>query len=157
LKIDSLRWIASTSNHSRWSITRQLTWLYALSASIMLIFASGFLYWILITTLEKEDEQFLDSRIKFLERLLQAGDREALEREISQENVGFTNSQYSTYSRILNESGITLHETPGMDQETPSAVFPDSRESKGKIKKWHSADNKTYLLSVTRIGSDGFG
>ncbi|ODT84678.1 MAG: hypothetical protein ABS69_02580 [Nitrosomonadales bacterium SCN 54-20] len=152
-----MRRVASISSHSHWSITRQLTWLYALSASVMLIFASGFLYWILITTLEKEDEQFFDRRIKFLERLLRADDREALEREISQENVGFTNSQYRTYSRILDESGITLHETPGMDLETPSAVFPDSRESKGKIKKWHSADDKTYLLVANRIGGDGFG
>jgi two-component system heavy metal sensor histidine kinase CusS len=157
LKIDNPRWIASTSNHSRWSITRQLTWLYALSASVMLIFASGFLYWALITTLEKEDEQFFDRRIKFLERLLRADDQEALEREISQENGGFNNSQYSTYTRILNESGITLHETPGMDQETPPTVFPNARESKGKIKKWHSADNKTYLLVAARTGSDGFG
>ena len=48
---------------------------------------------------------FSDSRVQVLERILQAGNKEALEREISQENIGFTNSQYRTYSRILDESG----------------------------------------------------
>jgi two-component system heavy metal sensor histidine kinase CusS len=157
LKIDSLSQIKAAAGHSRWSIIRQLTWLYALSASIMLIFASGFLYWVLITTLEKEDEEFLNSRIEVLDRILQTGSKEALESEIDKENVGFTNSQYHTYSRVLNESGFTLYEAPGMDQEIPSTVFPHASESKGKAKKWHSAGNKTYLLIAAQARSDDTG
>ncbi|HVW63729.1 MAG TPA: heavy metal sensor histidine kinase [Nitrosospira sp.] len=157
MKADNLRPVKAASGHSRWSITRQLTWLYTLSASIMLIFASGFLYWILITTLEKEDEQFLNSRIEVLDRILRTGSKEALESEIDQENVGFINSQYHTYSRILNESGITIYEAPGMDQEIPPTAFPDPGESGGKVEKWVSASNKTYQLVAAQAGSDDAG
>jgi two-component system heavy metal sensor histidine kinase CusS len=120
----------------------------------MLIFASGFLYWVLITTLEKEDERFLTSRVHVLDSLLQEQpeSREALEREVAEENVGFADSQYRTYSRILNEAGYTLYEAPGMSQEIPPAVFPDPDESAGKVKKWRSANNRTYLLIATWSG-----
>ncbi|HEX8874351.1 MAG TPA: hypothetical protein VF780_06945, partial [Nitrosospira sp.] len=153
MKTDSLRQPKVTSGYPRWSITRQLTWLYALSASIMLVFASGFLYWVLITTLEREDEHFLNSRIEVLDRILQTGNREILEREVFRKNVGFANSQYHIYSRILNESGIMLYEVPDMDHEIPSAVFPDPGESKGRAIKWHSPGNKTYLLIAAWVGT----
>lgn len=120
----------------------------------MLIFASGFLYWVLITTLEKEDEHFLTTRVHVLDSLLQEQpeNREALAREVAEENVGFADSQYRTYSRILNEADYMLYEAPGMNQEIPPAVFPDPDESAGKVKKWHSANNRTYLLIATWSG-----
>ena len=112
----------------------------------MLIFASGFLYWVLITTLEQEDEQILNSRLHALNVILQAGNIEALEREIAQENVAFPSSQYLTYSRILDESGHTLYEAPGMNREIPPTVFPGSGTSAGKAKEWRSTTNRSYLL-----------
>ena len=155
MKIDSTRQLKITSGFPRWSISRQLAWLYALSASVMLIFASGFLYWVLITTLEKEDEQFLSSRVEVLELILRAGNKEALEREISQENVGFTNSQYRAYSRILDEAGRTLHEAHGMNREIPPAVFPNPDELTSKTKKWRSTANRSYLLIAAQTqGND---
>ena len=157
MKTDSLGQVKTAPGQSYWSITWRLTWLYTLSASIMLIFASGFLYWVLIATLEKEDEEFLNSRIEVLDRILRTGSKEALKNEIDLENVGFTNSQYHTYSRILDESGLTLYEAPGMDQEIPSAVFPSAGRSKGKTKRWLSASNKTYQLIATQAGSDDAG
>lgn len=140
---------------SRWSITRRLAWIYAVSASIMLIFASGFLYWVLITTLEKEDEHFLKSRVRILEKILQdqPEGKEALEREIAEENTGFS-GQYRTYSRILSGSGQIIYEAQGMNQEIPSVVFPDPDEQGGKVKRWRSATNRTYLLIATWSGAD---
>ena len=113
MKTDSIREIKAALVSSHWLITRRLAWLYALSSSILLIFASGFLYWILIATLEQEDEQFLISRVHVLDTILQTGNSKALEHEIAEENIGFPSSQYLTYSRILDESGRTLYEAPG--------------------------------------------
>ncbi|SEL02662.1 two-component system, OmpR family, heavy metal sensor histidine kinase CusS [Nitrosovibrio tenuis] len=118
----------------------------------MLIFTSGFLYWVLITTLEQEDEQILNSRLQVLDLILRAGNIEALEREIAEENVGFPGSQYLTYSRVLDESGHTLYEAPGMNREIPPAVFPDSGASTGKTKEWRSATNRSYLLVARQTG-----
>ena len=126
-------------------------------ASIMLIFASGFLYWVLIATLEQEDEQFLNSRVHVLDIILQAGNSKALEHEIAEENIGFPSSQYLTYSRILDESGRTLYEAPGMNQEIPPAVFPDPNELTGKAKKWRSTTNRSYLLSAGQTGGGDTG
>ena len=116
----------------------------------MLIFASGFLYWVLLTTLEKEDEHFLQSRVRVLEKILQEQPERTtiLEREIAEENAGFA-GQYRTYSRILSESGQIFYEVPGMNQEIPPAAFPDPNEQAGKTKKWQSATNRTYLLIAT--------
>lgn len=122
----------------------------------MLIFVLGFLYWVLTTILEEEDERFLTSRAHILDVLLQgkAGNPEALEQEITEENVGSASSQYSIYSRILDESGRTLHESPGMEQEIPSIAFPPLGESSTKLKRWHSVNNRNYLL-ITRQAVDG--
>ena len=118
----------------------------------MLIFASAFLYWVLVDTLEKEDEQFLTSRIHFLDRILLEGNTEALAREVSQENVGLTGSHYHTYSRILDESGHTLYEAPGMNQEIPPEVFPNLNNPLGQPKKWRSITNRSYLLMTKQTG-----
>lgn len=69
------------------SIARQLAWSYTLSTSAILIVASGFLYWVLITTLEEEDELFLARRIHILNTLLQkhTGETVELEHEIARE------------------------------------------------------------------------
>lgn len=116
----------------------------------MLIFASGFLYWVLITTLEEEDELFLASRIHILNTFLQdhTGKTEDLEREISEENAGFAASQVLTYSRVLDESGHTLHETPGMKQEIPLTAFPSPGESSTKLKRWRSTNARIYWLKA---------
>ncbi len=123
----------------------------------MLIFASGFLYWVLIATLEQEDEQFLNSRVHALDVILQTGNSEALEHEIAQENIGFQSSQYLTYSRILDESGHTLYEAPGMNREIPPAVFPDPDELTGKAKNWRSTTNRSYLLLAGQTGGGDTG
>ncbi|WP_197272885.1 heavy metal sensor histidine kinase [Nitrosospira briensis] len=154
MKIDNAHQLKVTPGFRGWSIARQLAWLYALSASVMLIFASGFLYWVLITTLEKEDEQFLSSRVQVFDLILRAGNTEALEREISQENIGFSNSQYRAYSRILDESGRTLYEAHGMDREIPPAVFPDPNQLTGKAKKWRSTANRSYVLIAAQTGDN---
>jgi two-component system heavy metal sensor histidine kinase CusS len=121
----------------------------------MLIFALAFLYWVLIATLKQEDEQFLNSRVHVLDVILQTGNSKALEQEIAEENIGFQSSHYLTYSRILDESGRTLYEAPGMNLEIPPAVFPDPGQLTGKAKNWRSTTNKSYLLISGQTGGGG--
>lgn len=137
------------------SIARRLACLYALSASALLIFASGFLYWALIATLEQEDEYFLHSRLRILEAISHElpGNIEALERVIEEENLTSAGSQHVVLSRILSESGRTLHESTGMKQEIPPAVFAAPRASPA-MKKWHSDTGKTYWLIAAWIDDD---
>ncbi|SDQ40980.1 MULTISPECIES: heavy metal sensor histidine kinase [Nitrosospira] len=149
MRTDNLFQSNTGSTHG--SISRKLAWLYALSASAMLFFTSGFLYWVLITTLEQEDEHFLRSRLNILETILreQPGDTQVLEREITEENIAFAGSQHLTHSRILDESGRTLHESRGMKQEIPTSAFPSPETRPPKAKRWRSDTNKTYWLIAT--------
>jgi len=157
LRIDSFS--PPGAGSARGSITRRLAWLYALSASTLLILASGFLYWALVATLQQEDEYFLHSRVRILETILQIqpDDPQAIERTIAEESVAFAGSQHITSSRILDESGRTLHESPGMKQEIPDAAFPAPQEPPGKAKKWRSDTGKTYWLIAVWTEGDDFG
>lgn len=153
MKIDNLTQPAAIPSSSRWSITKQLAWFYTLTTSAMLILALGFLYWVLATTLEREDENFLANRVHGLRIILQEQpeDTKALEREIIDENVGLAGYQYQTYSRILDESGHTLYEAPGMRQEIPPTAFPELSGPANKAQKWRSAKGKTYRLIATQV------
>ena len=153
MKIDNLTQPSAIASASRWSITKQLAWFYTLATSGMLILALGFLYWVLATTLDREDELFLINRVHVLRIILQEQpeDAKALEREVSDGNVGLAGYQYQTFSRILDESGHILYEAPGMSREIPPAVFPDLSESANKARKWRSATGKIYRLIATQV------
>ena len=121
----------------------------------MLILASSFLYWVLATTLEREDLHFLASQVHELQTILQQQpeDAKALERAVVNKNTGLASYQYHTYSRILDESGRTLYEAPGMGREIPPAVFPPIAGTPDKAQKWRSANGKTYLLATMQVTS----
>ena len=146
LKNDNL--IHTAKIFSPWykSITVQLAWFYTLATSFMLILALGFLYWILAITLEREDESFLANQAHTLSVLLQEYPKntKAIQREIVDENIGLTNIQYQTYSRVLNELGQTHYETPGMKVEIPPSAFVELSQSNKKVYEWHSTTDKVY-------------
>ncbi len=122
----------------------------------MLLFTLGFLHWILITTLEQEDEHFLRSRLNILETILRAqpDNAQVLERELAMESVAFAGSQHLTHSRILDESGRTLNESRGMKQDIPASAFPSPEGHPPKAKRWRSDTNKTYWLMAAWIEDD---
>ena len=159
MKNDSITSPAAIANASRWSIATQLAWFYTLASSLMLISASGFLYWILTTTLEKEDEHFLANRVQMLQAILQEQPEngKALQREVINEYAGLASYQYRTYSRILDESGHTLYEASGMGREIPPAVFSAITETVNQAQKWRAANGKTYLLAAAQVNTGAGG
>lgn len=135
------------------SIIRKLALYYALSAFFILLVASGFLYWVLVTNLKDEGNQFLDDKIRLLRLILKKhpNNPSFLEEEVKWEGASSRNSHYyAYYSRILDERGDVLIETPGMDQAIPKNVFPvSSKSSPNHLMHgvfWHLPDQKSYLL-----------
>ena len=155
LKSDKVSRPVAGSHVSRRSIATQLAWFYALASSLMLILASGFLYWALVTTLEKEDESFLTNRANELRVILQEQpeDTKSLEREVVRENAELASYQPKTYSRILDESGRMMYETPGMGREIPPTVFPTIVTTVNTLQNWRSANGKSYRLVTTQTNS----
>lgn len=131
------------------SITAKLTFLYTLSAFGMLVLATGFLYWVLARSLERENNQFLADKIHVLRAILR--DRpeniDALEEEVKLEGAALQFSKY--YVRILDERGHALMETPSINQiaaEPFAFQFPiEATEMPEAGRRWKSRDGRSYL------------
>lgn len=135
------------------SITGRLTFLYALSAFGMLVLSTIFLYRVLVSGLEREDNEFIDDKIHILQDIFQKNPNniEDLAEEMKWERTALGSSQY--YIRVLDESGHTLIETSGMSGIIAPSLFlvPDqignTNLSKSEI-KWRSPKGKPYLLKA---------
>jgi two-component system heavy metal sensor histidine kinase CusS len=118
------------------------------SAVATLALATGFLYWVLVESLDEEDHEFLSARVQRLRSLLEErpDDRAALRQEITRELVYARGANY--YVRVRDQDGHALIETPGMPIANASA-FPlpaaaGSDPHPGA--KRRSDDGRYYLL-----------
>jgi two-component system heavy metal sensor histidine kinase CusS len=140
-----------------WSITGRLTLLYTLSAFGVLVLATVFLYWVLVSNLEREDNEFLADKIRILRGILQKhpDNIEALKEEVKWEGAALEPPEY--YIRILDEEGRTLMETPGMSSIITASLFR-ATISAAKVPKrgikWKSHDGKLYLLKAAWVEFD---
>ncbi|HKF94527.1 MAG TPA: two-component sensor histidine kinase, partial [Gammaproteobacteria bacterium] len=126
--------------------------LYTLSAIGMLILAALFLHFALVSSLAKEDHEFLADTIRVLRTILRERPENfaVLEHEVKWEGVGQQATQRH-YSRILDASGKTIIETPAMDAIIPPSVFTTPvgiKEPVGEGIKWKSRDGTVYLLTT---------
>src|ERR1700687_3061262 len=111
------------------SLAMRLTLWYAISAFVMIAGATGFLYWGLVTRLDRADDEFLGDKIHILRLLLrdQPDDDRMLKEEVEWEPGARQNGQ--VYVRILDQSGKSRLETPGMDEALSSALFPQAHHA----------------------------
>jgi two-component system heavy metal sensor histidine kinase CusS len=105
----------------------RLTFWYSLSAFALILGATAFLYWALITNLDREDDQLLMDKVHLFQAIIRdnPGDWAEVEREIDQESMARQYGQL--YVRILALDGQLIRETQGMSQELP----PDRFEAAG--------------------------
>ncbi|MEI6128097.1 MAG: HAMP domain-containing protein, partial [Pseudomonadota bacterium] len=130
------------------SITHRLTIFYTLSAFGMLAVTTGFLYYALVSSLSREDSQFLIDKVNDLRMLLKEHpeDRAALDEEI---NEGADFQCIKHYTRLLDEEGHVLMETQEKKMALSTSFFPrpaDADREPLKAENQRSADGKTYLL-----------
>jgi len=108
-----------------WSLATRLTAWYAGSAFVLVLVATGFLYWALVTNFDREDDEMLADEISILRTLLRDRPENAI--EIKQEVEGeWAARQYAQiYVRILDEKGRQIvMETPGMSTKLAPHAFP---------------------------------
>lgn len=107
-----------------WSLAARLTAWNAGSAFALVLAATGFLYWTLVGSLDREDDHLLADQVRVLRGVLveRPGDWEAVRREAEEE---FENRRHTqVYVRLLGDDGEVLVETPGMGPLLSPAVFP---------------------------------
>ncbi|MDE2387546.1 MAG: heavy metal sensor histidine kinase [Betaproteobacteria bacterium] len=137
------------------SIVGRLTLLYTLSASVLLIGVTLFLYEVLVTNLLEEDKQFLAEKAYIIKNLVQESedDLTSLEQEIQRGTVIEKVIPYYTYfSRILASNNIIIAESPGMATVVPVTIFPEpiSEMEQSNLVEfcfiWKAADDHPYIL-----------
>jgi two-component system heavy metal sensor histidine kinase CusS len=143
-----------------WSLAARLTAWYAGSALVLLLAATGFLYWVLVANLDREDDQFLAHKIQIVRTVLKerADDLAALKQEAEWEGAGTQHGR--VYVRILDEDGRTIIESPGMKDELGPDIFPKAiavDAEPGGSREVHGRNGKSFqvLAAEAVSGNDG--
>jgi len=107
------------------SIVVRMTAWYAGSALVLILAATGFLYWVLATSFDAEDRRTLANTVTDLRLLLRASPGELRLPETSAPAPGHVFRQpQEVWVRIVDAEGRTLLESPGMSAELPASAFP---------------------------------
>jgi two-component system heavy metal sensor histidine kinase CusS len=135
-----------------WSLATRLTLWYAGSAFLLILGATGFLYWALITNLDREDDEFLADRVRVLKALLRdrPGDETALRQAVGTEQAARPEAQILV--RILDRGGRTVVETSGMSADLPPDVFavPAETEESGRPTELSTAEGRSFRAVAVR-------
>src|SRR5262249_23451556 len=102
-----------------WSLAGRLTAWYTGAAFVLILGATLFLYETLVSSLEREDDEFLQEKVRVFQVLLRErpGDTAALAHEVEWESVDRPSGQ--VYVRVLGPDGAALAETPSLAQVLP--------------------------------------
>ena len=136
----------SLKNAKPWSITARLTFLYILSASVILLSLGWYLHQTLADTLAQDNRQFLLKEIQLLRTVLREQPPN-LERLADEQSEGIDLPVGRYYSRILDETGHSLIETPGMRSLPTAMQFPvpaEMSEANAVVQK--NSDGRTLML-----------
>src|SRR5205807_460341 len=93
--------------------------------ALLALVATGFLYWALLSSLERQDDRFLIDEVRILRGLLRdrPDDANAIRQEVEWESDARQSAQI--YVRVLDVGGRTLLETPGMKAPLAPELFPE--------------------------------
>ena len=96
-----------------WSIAARLALWYTVSAFVVVAVATGLLYWVLVTNVSREDDQFLVDTVQIMRAVLRErpNDIAALQQEVDWE--GAARRYARVYVRVIDDRGRLLIETPG--------------------------------------------
>jgi len=155
----------------QWSLAGRLITLYALTASISLLLACGFLYWILLSNIDHEHQALLSAELVELHKALQQSPLNPvrLKQIVGEESkyvVGevhsasfHPSSAHYSYFRVLNpQKQQLLVETTNMSALFPADIFPELNKDRLFTfdVKIQTSDKRVFLL-ITRYLSNNKG
>ncbi|MCK9395857.1 MAG: heavy metal sensor histidine kinase [Methylobacter sp.] len=135
-----------SKNAKPWSITARLTLLYVVSASVILLAIGWYLHQTLAETLAQDNRQFLLKEVQLLRTVL-LEQPPNLERLADEQSEGIDLPAGRYYSRILDQSGHNLIETPGMESLPAATQFPALADDSAVRK---IADGRTLMLMTAQ-------
>ncbi len=137
------------------SIATQLVFLFAPAAALLLFCGLGVLYWIVVRHAYAEDRAVLmDKVLAVRAELKSAGGADKMNQELR----GLRGGERTTYwVRVLDSSGHTVAETPGINQLLPITVFsanPTIAAGEAELKD-HQTQGKLFSLVSIKSGANG--
>jgi two-component system heavy metal sensor histidine kinase CusS len=152
---------AAPRGWSRLSITARFALLCALATLLLLAAATAVLHWAVTSNLELDDLHYLRAKIQVLRLAVRDLPRDAviLRHEVEEEGGIFDPHQFAVfYSRVLDEAGRLMIETPGMSSIIPESKFPPP-EAAGALPRemldWESPQGRSYWLMSAMAESGG--
>lgn len=142
------------------SIALRMTIWYALSAFTLICAATGFLYWVLATNLQREDLRVLQDNLNNVRLLLQSSAPSVSLDRRDEEPVSSPGQSPQVYFRVLDDHGQTVIETRGMSQELPPPTAEElatlgSREQVSR--EAVSRSGKVFQTLAARVAGDAPG
>ena len=132
----------SSNSAKPWSISARLTLLYIVSALMILLSIGWYLHQSLAETLAQDNRQFLLKEIQLLRTVL-LEQPPNLERLADEQSEGMDLPVGRYYSRIMDDNGHSLIETPGMESLPAATQFPALADNPTVQK---IADGRTLML-----------
>jgi two-component system heavy metal sensor histidine kinase CusS len=129
---------------SKWSLAFRLTAWYTAASLLLLLAATGILYWALVSNLERNSSLFLADKVHVVTTLLleRPDDWDGLKEEIELESAARRYDQF--YIRLLDEQAKTLLETSRMSALLPAGRFQGLA---GRVERVESAQGLLYLAT----------
>lgn len=150
--------------YARLSMAARLTLLYTMAAFGMMAIVTLFQFWLLTTGLTRDDLHLVADRFKMLEATLKfhGDDFAILDDMMDLEDPHIDPTElYTYYSRILDQNGRTLMETPNMARLLPPEEFPQpvalqSNLYHEAVRLWHARNGRDYYqISAWTHNLDG--
>jgi two-component system heavy metal sensor histidine kinase CusS len=157
---DAAETVPAETVRQPWSLAARLTAWYAASTFLLIVGVTAFLYWVLISNLDREDNEFLADKIHVLRKLLH--DRpdgiSSLTRKAAEEQAAQRYTQ--VFIRIVDDRGQVILDTPGMDPDLHASLFhnPAATDAEpGAAREFETPSGKTFLImpALARAGRSG--
>lgn len=142
----------------RRSITWQLSAWYAGSAFLLLAVGTGFLYFVLARSFDRENTDYLTEKTRTLETLLRErpGEEATVRWEVEGESVAHPSIR--VLSRVLAPNGSVLIQTSGMSEDLPPSMFPEPSNlnfGDAQTKDVETRSGKTFRLMAANAARPG--
>ena len=114
--------IGTSEGRAAPSLAARLSAWYAASAFLLILVATGLLYWALVRSFNRQDDLYLAEKIAILRTLLQDPSQQlaTLRWEVEEESAGHPSVR--VLSRVNAGDGRLMAETEGMSRELPGNV-----------------------------------
>lgn len=138
-----------------WSLAARLTAWNAGSAFALILAATGFLYWALARSLDREDDHHLAERVRVLRDVLaeRPDDMAVVKEEIA--GTGASRQHTKVFVRLLDAEGRVVAESPGMSGPVPPHAFPAAPDVPGEGANYESDAGRSFRVLAVRVGPPG--